>query len=74
MKIENNLAVLSSHNIGEHEGQWKITELVTRNFWQPGVTKEVKKYVEGCNVCQRNKNQIEAPAGKLMLNTVLEKP
>jgi len=23
-------------------GQWKIIELVTRNFWWPGVTKEVK--------------------------------
>ena len=54
--------------------QWKITELVTRNFWQPGVTKEVKKYVESCNVCQRNKNRTETPAGKLMPNAVLEKP
>jgi len=26
-----------------------MTELVTRNFWWPGVTKEIKKYVEGCN-------------------------
>jgi len=25
-------------------------------------------------VCQRNKNQTEAPAGKLMLNAVPEKP
>jgi len=23
-------------------GQWKIVELVTHNFWWPGVTKEVK--------------------------------
>jgi len=39
-----------------HGGQWKTTELVTRNFWWPGVTKEVKKYVEGYDACQRNKN------------------
>jgi len=57
-----------------HGGQWKTTELVTRNFWWPGVTKEVKKYVEGCDMCQRNKNQTEAPAGKLMPNTVPAKP
>jgi len=25
-----------------HGGQWKTVELVTRNFWWPGVTKEVK--------------------------------
>ena len=42
--------------VGEHGGQCKTTELVTRNFWWSGVTKEVKKYVEGCNACQRNKN------------------
>ena len=45
-----------------------------RNFQQPGVTKEVKKYVEGCDVYQRNKNHTEAPTGKLMPNTVPEKP
>jgi len=42
--------------VGGHGGQWKTTELVTRNFWWLGVMKEVKKYVEGCNACQRNKN------------------
>jgi len=42
--------------VGGHEGQWKITELVTRNFWWPEITKEVKKYVEGYDMCQRNKN------------------
>jgi len=32
------------HNtpVGEHREQWKTTELVTRNFWWPGVTREVK--------------------------------
>jgi len=60
--------------VGGHGGQWKMTELVTRNFWWPGVTKKVKKYIEGYDTCQRNKNQKEAPAGKLILNTVPEKP
>jgi len=46
------------HNmpVGGHRGQWKMVELVTRNFWWPGVTKKVKRYVEGCDACQRNKN------------------
>ena len=61
-------------SVGKHRGQWKTTELVTRNFWWPGVIKEVKKYVESCNAYQRNKNHIEALAGKLMSNAVLEKP
>ena len=64
------------HNIlvGGHGGQWKTTELVTRKFWQPGVTKEVKKYIERYNACQRNKNHTKVPAGKLMPNVVPEKP
>jgi len=60
--------------IGEHGRQWKIVELVTRNFWWLGVTKEVKRYVEGCDACQCNKNRTEQPAGKLMLNSIPEKP
>ena len=32
------------------------------------------KYVEGCDLCQRHKNQAEAPVGKLMPNSILEKP
>ena len=37
--------------VGGHGGQQKMIELVTRNFWQPGVTKEVKQYVEGYDIC-----------------------
>jgi len=59
--------------IGEHRGQWKTVELVTQNFWWPGVTKEVKRYVEGCDICQCNKNCTEQPAGKLMPNLIPEK-
>ena len=50
-----------------------MTKLVTRNFWWPGVTKEVKKYIKFCDTCQRNKNCTEVPVGKLMPNAVLEK-
>ena len=60
--------------VGEHRGQWKTVKLVTRNFWQPGVTKEIKWYVEECDTCQQNKNYIEQPAGKLIPNSILEKP
>ena len=49
------------HNIpvGGHGGQWKTVELVTQNFWWPGITKEVKQYVEGYDTCQCNKNCTE---------------
>ena len=34
----------------------------------------MKQYVEGCNSYQRNKNHTEQPAGKLMPNSIPEKP
>jgi len=49
-------------------------ELVTQSFWWPEVTKEVKKYMEGYDAYQCNKNYIEQPAEKLMPNSIPEKP
>jgi len=57
-----------------HGGQWKTVELVTRNFWWPRVTTEVKQYMKGYDLCQRNKNRTELPAGKLMPNKATDKP
>ena len=54
-------------------GQWKTVELVTRNYWQPGVTRDIGRYVEGCNLYQQMKNRTEELAGKLKLSEVLEK-
>jgi len=42
--------------------------------WWPGVTKDIGKYVDGYDVCQRIKNWTKTPAGKLMANKILEKP
>ena len=56
-----------------HGGQWKMAELVTRNFWWSGVTREIKRYVEEYNAYQHNKNQTQSLAGKLMPNLILEK-
>ena len=60
--------------VGGHGEQYKTVELVTRSFWWPRVTMEVKQYMEGYDLCQRNKNRTEPPAGKLMPNKVPEKP
>jgi len=56
-----------------HGGRWKTVELVMRNYWWPGVTRDVGKYVEGCDLCQRMKNRTKEPAGKLKLSEVLQK-
>ena len=57
-----------------HGGKWKMMELVTRNYWWPEVTRDMGKYVEGYDICQRMKNKIEELAEKLKLSEVLEKP
>jgi len=38
------------------------------------MTKEVGRYIDKCDACQRYKNQNKVPAGKLMPNTIPEKP
>ena len=37
------------------------------------MTKNVGKYVEECDICQRMKNRTEVLAGKLMMNKVPKK-
>ncbi len=57
-----------------HGGRWKTVELVTRNYWWPEVTRDVGKYTEGCDLCQRMKNRTEELVEKLKLSEVPEKP
>jgi len=57
-----------------HGGRWKTVELVTRNYWWLGMTRDMGRYVEGCDLCQRMKNRTEEPAGKLKLSEVPKKP
>ena len=44
-----------------------------RNYWWPGIIKNMKKYIDGCDMYQKMKNYIEALVGKLMVNEVSEK-
>ena len=45
-----------------------------RNYWWLGVTKDIEKYVDRCDMCQRIKNWTEIPVEKLIVNEVPEKP
>jgi len=51
-----------------------MTELVTRNYWWLRVTKDIRRYVERFDMCQRMKNRTEMPAGKLKLSEVPKRP
>jgi len=39
-----------------HGGRWKMTELVARNYWWPGIMKEMGRYVDKYDTYQRYKN------------------
>ena len=60
--------------VAGHGGRWKTMELVTRNYWWPGVTRGMGRYVEGCDLCQRMKNRIEEIVRKLKLSEIPKKP
>ena len=47
--------------------------MITRNYWWPGVTRDVGKYMEECDLCQRMKNRTEELVEKLKLSKVPQK-
>ena len=49
-------------------------ELVTKNYWWLGITRDVGRYVEEYDLCQQMKNRTEKVAGKSKLGEVSEKP
>ena len=53
--IKLQLEIIKLHDdtpVAGRPGQWKTLELVTRNYWWPGITMQVKNYVSGCDQCQ----------------------
>jgi hypothetical protein len=49
-----------------HPGRHKTLELVTRNYWWPGITKSVNKYISSCITCLKNKKSQSFPTGPLL--------
>ena len=39
----------------EYPGQHRIEELIKRTYWWPGLKKDIKKYIQECLKCQKNK-------------------
>ena len=38
--------------VGRHSRRQKTIEMVMRNYWCPGITKEVGRYIDGYDACQ----------------------
>jgi hypothetical protein len=47
---------LHDHPTASHLGQFKMEELVKCDFWWPGLSTYVRKYVDGCALCQQMKS------------------
>lgn len=48
-----------------HFGVDKTLEKISRNFYFPGMRKEVEKYIKDCQDCARNKAERHKPYGKM---------
>ena len=53
-----------------HPGRWKTLELVVRNYWWPGLSGYVARYVRGCNTCNCVKSFPTQKVRKLMPNKI----
>jgi hypothetical protein len=58
--------------IAGHPGRWKTLELVTRNYWWPGISRYIAFYVKGCDRCNRTKTFPAKPVGKLVPTQIPE--
>ncbi|GBG90851.1 hypothetical protein CBR_g51357 [Chara braunii] len=53
------------HDTTGHFGYKKTSVNLVQRFWWPGMLDDAKKYVETCQVCQRDKPRTQAPLGLL---------
>src|SRR5258708_20694122 len=54
-----------------HPRQWKMLELVSWNYWWPGLSRYVTKFVTGCNACNQMKTFPTQKVGKLIPNNAI---
>ncbi|GBG80663.1 hypothetical protein CBR_g31123 [Chara braunii] len=62
------------HDATEHFGYRKTAANLSQRFWWPTMMRDVKLYVETCQVCQRDKPRTQAPLGLLKPLPILERP
>src|SRR5258705_285136 len=56
--------------VAGHPGRWKTLELVSQNYWWPGLSRYITKFVAGCDACNRTKTFPMQKVGKLIPNKV----
>ncbi|KAB5595388.1 Transposon Tf2-7 polyprotein [Ceratobasidium theobromae] len=61
-----NLILRESHDhpLAGHQGQARTLEMISRKYWWPNMTREVNRYVESCEQCQRSKGARQSVPGR----------
>src|SRR5258707_743971 len=59
-----------SATVAGHPRHWKMLELVSWNYWWPGLSRYVARFVAGCDACNRTKTFPMQKVGKLIPNKV----
>jgi len=57
-----------------HPRRYKTQELITRNYWWPYIQSDIRKYVDGCEACQRTKAHRQKPRNPLHPNEIPSTP
>ena len=53
--LKRKVVQLFHDNLMGHPGQWKTLELISREYYWPGMTEFIKAYIKGCATCQTTK-------------------
>src|SRR5258707_15668058 len=53
-----------------HPGQWKMLELVSHNYWWPGISRYIASYMAGSDACNQCKSFPMLKVGKLTPNGI----
>src|SRR5260221_7468662 len=59
-----------STTVARHPGRWKTLELVLQNYWWPGLSRYLAKFITGCDACNQMKTFPTQKVGKLIPNKV----
>ena len=66
-------SIIEIHHSWGHPGIHQTTELITQNYWWPGLQKDVQKYIQGCKTCQTVKPDRQAKSAPLHPNEIPER-
>src|SRR5258707_2423714 len=70
-QLHHNLVhVHHSATVAGHPRRWKTLELVSRNYWWPGLSRYIARFVAGCDACNQMKTFPMQKVGKLIPNKV----